>query len=119
MNTILMNSNKKSTGIAALVAKNEDAILADWNREMAGSIRRSDLIKDSDLRAECAQFLRLLKDGLETGNVNFQSPTWDKTREMLSDLSRTRAAQGFTPTETASFIFSSPVRATVNGSCSQ
>ena len=106
MNTILMNSNRKSTGIAALVAKNEDAILADWNREMAGSIRRSDLIKESDLRAECAQFLRLLKDGFETGNVNFQSPAWEKVREMLSDLSRTRATQGFTPTETASFIFS-------------
>ena len=38
MNTILMNSNRKSTRIAALVAKNGDAILADWNREMAGSI---------------------------------------------------------------------------------
>ncbi len=106
MNTILMNSNKKSAGIAAVVAKNEETILAEWIREMSGSVRRTDLIKESDLRAQCAQFLQLMKDGLETGNVNFQSSVWEKTREMLGDLSRSRAALGFMPSETASFVFS-------------
>lgn len=105
MNTILMN-NKKSAGIAAVVAKNEETILAEWMREMTGSVRRIDLIKDSELRAQCAQFLQFMKDGLETGNVNFQSSIWEKTREMLADLSRGRAALGFTPSETASFVFS-------------
>ncbi|HEY1802530.1 MAG TPA: STAS domain-containing protein [Terriglobales bacterium] len=106
MNPTLLNSNKKNAGVAAVVAKNEETILTDWIREMSGSVRRSDLLKESDLRAQCSQFLRLMKDGLESGNLNFQSGVWDKTREMLGDLSRSRAAQGFTPSETASFVFS-------------
>ena len=106
MTTTLLDSNQKSAGVAALVMKNEEAILAEWLREMSGSVRRSDLIKDSDLRAQGTQFLRLLKDGLETGNLSFQSSVWEKMREMLTELSRNRAALGFTPSETASFIFS-------------
>lgn len=106
MNTTLVDSNQKSAGVAALVTKNEEAVLAEWLREMSGSVRRGDLIKDSDLRAQGTQFLRLLKDGLETGNINFQSSVWEKMREMLGELSRNRAALGFTPSETASFIFS-------------
>jgi rsbT co-antagonist protein RsbR len=107
MNTTLLDSDQKSAGVAALVTKNEEGILAEWLREMSGSVRRSDLLKESDLRAQGTQFLRLLRDGLETGNINFQgSPVWEKMREMLGDVSRSRAAQGFTPTETASFVFS-------------
>ena len=96
----------KSKGIASVVEKNEETILVEWIKEMTGSVRRSDLLKEADLRKECAQFLRLMTVGLEQGGTNFQSPAWDKVREMLSDLSRSRALQGFTPTETASFIFS-------------
>ena len=96
----------KSKGIASIVEKNEEAILAEWLKEMTGSIRRSDLLKEADLRKECAQFLRLMASGLEQGGTNFQSPAWDKSREMLGDLSRSRALQGFTPSETAAFVFS-------------
>jgi rsbT co-antagonist protein RsbR len=102
----LVDSNPKTAAVAALVTKNEGTILEEWLREMAGSVRRSDLMKESELRAQAMQFLRLMKDGLEMGNVNFQSSTWEKTREMLGDVSRSRAAQGFTPSETASFVFS-------------
>jgi rsbT co-antagonist protein RsbR len=106
MNTTLVDSNPKTAAVAALVTKNEGTILEEWLREMSGSVRRSDLMKESELRAQAMQFLRLMKDGLEMGNVNFQSSAWEKTREMLADVSRTRATQGFTPSETALFVFS-------------
>jgi rsbT co-antagonist protein RsbR len=108
MTTIPMSNaaSQKARGIASIVARHEDAILAEWIKEMTGSVRRSDLIKESELRSQCTQFLRLLREGLETGNLNFQSSAWDKVREMLSDVSRSRALQGFMPSETASFIFS-------------
>ncbi len=73
---------------------------------MTGAVRRSDLIKESELRAQCSQFLQLIRQGLETGNLNFQSSAWDRVRGMLGDISRSRAIQGFTPSETASFVFS-------------
>ena len=37
---------------------------------------------------------------------NINSPAWDETREFLSGISRSRAHQGFSPAETATFIFS-------------
>ncbi len=88
------------------MAGHEDSILADWLREMKDSVRRGDLIKESELRAECSQFLQLTKEALDTGGFNFQGPAWDKTRQMLADISRNRAKQGFTPMETALFVFS-------------
>ncbi|HTC48286.1 MAG TPA: STAS domain-containing protein [Candidatus Aquilonibacter sp.] len=96
----------KAKGVATLIARHEEAILAEWIREMTGTVRRSDLIKESELRAQCAQFIRLLQEGLESGDISFQSANWDKTREMLAEVSRLRALQGFTPAETAAFVFS-------------
>jgi rsbT co-antagonist protein RsbR len=107
MTTIPMSaSDHKAKGLASVVTRYEEAILSEWMREMTGAVRRSDLIKESDLRAQCSQFLRLLREGLDTGNLSFQSSAWEKMREMLADVSRSRALQGFTPSETASFVFS-------------
>jgi len=105
MNTISMTT-KKSMGLADIMAAKEDVILAEWMREMKDSVRRSDLIKDSDLRTECATFLQLVREALETVGLDFQSPAWDKVRQMLGDISRNRAKLGFAPSETASFVFS-------------
>jgi rsbT co-antagonist protein RsbR len=90
----------------SILASDEDVILAEWMKEMSGSVRRGDLMKESDLRAQCSQFLRLFKDAVATGGMNFQSSAWDGVREMLSDISRSRAQLGFSPVETASFVFS-------------
>jgi rsbT co-antagonist protein RsbR len=105
MNTISLTT-KKANGLAELMASNQEAILAEWLSEMKDSVRRGDLIKESELRGECSQFLQLMKEALDAGGVNFQNPAWDKARQMLADISRNRAKQGFTPVETASFIFS-------------
>jgi rsbT co-antagonist protein RsbR len=100
-------SAKESSGIGSIIARHEDEILAAWMREMSGSTRRADLIKDADLRSQCTQFLRLVKQATDSGgDDNFKSPAWDAVREMLGDVSRSRAQQGFTPSETASFVFS-------------
>jgi rsbT co-antagonist protein RsbR len=104
MNTISMT--KKSTSLADLITGKEDFILAEWVREMSDTVRRGDLIKESELRAECANLLLLMKEALQTGSSNFQNPAWDKVRDVLGDISRARAKQGFTPSETASFVFS-------------
>lgn len=96
----------KTSGLAAIVARNEEEILSEWIREMTGSVRRSDLMKESELRAQCSQFLHLMSAALASGGANFQSVAWDKAREMLSDISQSRAQQGFTPSETASFVLS-------------
>jgi rsbT co-antagonist protein RsbR len=43
---------------------------------------------------------------LEQAGTNFTASAWDGTRELLGEVSRSRAQQGFTPSETATFVFS-------------
>jgi rsbT co-antagonist protein RsbR len=96
----------KAAGLAEVLAKHESSILEGWLKEMSGSTRRSDLIKESELRAECLRFLKLLRQGTQSGSLDIQNPSWQPVRDQLTELSRTRAEQGFTPTETATFVLS-------------
>ena len=98
--------DQKASALSTVLTRNQDDIVSEWLQEMTGSTRRSDLMKDSELRSQCAQFLRLTKQALDSAGTNFQAAAWDKVREMLRDVSRSRAQQGFTPTETATFVFS-------------
>jgi|SRR5215472_9636328 len=104
MSRTLQNSD--AARLAELITNQEAAILEDWIKEMSGATRRADLIKDADLRTQCMQFLRLLRQGAESGNLDIESAAWKPIRDLLGDISRSRAQQGFTPSETAIFVFS-------------
>lgn len=96
----------RETSLVAIVDRSEDAIVAEWMKEMTAAVRRGDLLKESELQADCVKFLRLMKEALNSGGATFKDSAWHEIREMLADLSRSRAIQGFTPSETASFVFS-------------
>ncbi|HXU48854.1 MAG TPA: STAS domain-containing protein [Candidatus Binatia bacterium] len=98
--------NAKSSDLASILSRKEETILAEWMREMSGTVRRSDLLRENELQSQCTQFLRLMRAALESGGTNFQASAWEPVREMLGNISRSRALQGFSPTETASFVFS-------------
>ena len=98
----LQNSN----GLVEVLAKHEVGILDEWIKQMSGATRRADLMKDSDLRAQCSRFLKFLKQGIESGSTDLQSTGWQPLRDQLAEVSRSRAQQGFTPTETATFVLS-------------
>jgi rsbT co-antagonist protein RsbR len=104
---VTMPSRRGSTTIADVIEKNETHILQEWMQEMAGSTRRSDLMKESELRSQCASFLSLLRDAARSdGSGDIQSAPWGPIRDLLGDLSRSRALQGFSPSETATFVLS-------------
>jgi rsbT co-antagonist protein RsbR len=92
--------------LSAIVAANLDTLGADWIREMSDATRRDDLVKASELKEQCNQFLRSFSDALKAGGENVKSAAWDPTRQLLAELSATRAKQGFSPSETATFVFS-------------
>jgi rsbT co-antagonist protein RsbR len=96
----------KGTALATILSQKESEILSEWIKSMSGSTRRADLLKDSDLRVQCSQFLSMMKKALEQDGTSFQGPAWNGVREMLSDISQSRAQQGFSPSETAMFVFS-------------
>jgi len=93
---------------AKVLAEDKDAFLEHWLREQKAVISaRPDLMIDSELRRESAEFLDLLLAAADEGAAaDISAEPWAPSREYLAGISRSRAAQGFTPTETATFVFS-------------
>jgi rsbT co-antagonist protein RsbR len=88
-----------------LIRKHEHDLQAAWLQQMSASVRRSDLIKDSELETQTHQFLAALVEGLRSGSLaDIETPAWEGVRELMRSISTSRALQGFTPTETATFI---------------
>jgi len=102
-----MGKNSKSI-IPEVLKKFEKELLTDWVKAQFNAITvRRDLIKESELRQQSADFLALLREAAQSGNLNdITAPEWASTREMLGGISRSRAVQGFTPSETAIFVLS-------------
>jgi rsbT co-antagonist protein RsbR len=98
--------NQKASSLASLISEHKDQILREWIGEMSEGAKRSDLMKDGELRSQCARFLDLLTQGTSGAGTNLQSGAFDPIREMLAEISRSRAQQGFTPKEIATFVFS-------------
>ncbi len=73
-------------------------------RRLAGQRGR---IADSELQEQSREFLSLLRQASSAeGLANQDGPAWQKVTAMLVGLSQSRARQGFTPSQTASFVFS-------------
>ncbi|MDZ8109962.1 MAG: STAS domain-containing protein [Nostoc sp. DedQUE12a] len=85
----------------------EADMLSEWTQELASVNIRRGLIKEAELKEECREFLSLFRIAVGQGNLtNIQGTTWQDMREMLTSISRSRSQRGFTPSETATFIFS-------------
>ena len=94
--------------IPNILQDHEEELLEDWIQEqLASNTRRPDLISDFELRQQSAEFLRAFRQASQGSNLNdIRNPQWDHVREILTELSRSRAQQGFTASETATFVFS-------------
>jgi rsbT co-antagonist protein RsbR len=91
-----------------IITKSQKELLAEWLQiQVTADTNRTDLMKESELREQCREFLALLQDCARNGNVeNVDSTAWTPLREFLAAVSRSRAIQGFSPEETATFVFS-------------
>ncbi|WP_088892042.1 STAS domain-containing protein [Leptolyngbya ohadii] len=99
---------KSKNRIAELIEKYEAELLTDWQQDIERlGIQRNDLMRQAELREQCAEFLRLLRGAVQHGNLtDIQAPEWGSLRQMLSDVCRSRVQQGFSPTEIATFVLS-------------
>lgn len=93
--------------LADILQKNESDLLSDWMNEQLAAVRRRDLMNDADLQAQSAELLRSIVQAAKSGNVTELSRNeWTAVRDRLTDISASRAKQGFSPSETAMFVFS-------------
>lgn len=91
-----------------ILREHESEILGQWLRLLTQSVRTGrGRITERELQDQCRDFLVELRDAIDGGDVDdIRAGSFDRLREMLGHISRSRAAQGFTPSETATFVFS-------------
>jgi len=95
-----------NTGLASILRRHETRLLADWMSELTKG-GRSGAIDKAELEEQARTFVRLLTEAAQTDALeDVGRSAGGPLREMLATLSASRARQGFTPTETATFVFS-------------
>jgi rsbT co-antagonist protein RsbR len=95
-----------NASLARILAQHEQALLDDWVRlQLAATTRRADILGERDLRDQSRRFLSALQKALDSGD-DIRAAGWDATRDVLEEIARERARQGFSPAETATFVFS-------------
>jgi rsbT co-antagonist protein RsbR len=97
---------KSASRIPEIIEHHESDILNEWLRYQQSAIRsKTGVIGEGALREDSSRFLGLFSQAVRKG-IDVDAAHWDETRQMLGDLSRARAMLGFSPSETATFIFS-------------
>ncbi len=97
-------SNSRLPGI---LRQHEAQILDQWMQEQTQAEQRGAAIKQNELRDQSVEFLRLLTQAAQSGEIaDTQTPPWRPVRDFLAGVSQSRVRQGFTPTQTAQFVFS-------------
>ena len=95
----------RQSRLAAIVRQHESHILANWIDLLAK--RGSRTLDRAEAERHARGFIRLLAEAMEADpSGKIDGPAWAKVRDMLADLSASRARQGSTPSETATFVFS-------------
>jgi len=95
------------SNLGEIISRNEEAIRADWMKHMTSSVQRADLISKVELEEQSKDLLKAIVRGVSSGQAEDPSgPAWSSARELLQDISASRARQGFSPGETATFVLS-------------
>ncbi|MEH2137876.1 STAS domain-containing protein [Nostoc sp.] len=107
MKTIALILTMSESKIPEILETFEAELLSEWTQELANVNIRKGLIKEGELKEECREFLSLFRIAVGHGKLtNVQAGTWQEMREILTSISRSRSQKGFTPSETATFVFS-------------
>src|SRR5208282_2328284 len=101
-------SQTAESALPTLIDTNYQQLLDDWlARQKREGALRSGQIKEGELADQSRRFLSELGKSTVAGRLDdIAGPEWSGTRDVLEELARSRAAQGFTPSETANFVFS-------------
>lgn len=94
-------------GLAAILRQHEERILQDWSGALHETGRAHGAMSGDDLRMQAKGFLSAFSVAVRHSvDPGLTGAAWDDVRQILSHLSRDRALAGFSPAETATFVFS-------------
>ena len=98
----------RTSVLSGIIADRFEEVLQRWLQlQISENTFRPELINEAQLREQSRTFLGLFRAAVEDGApLDINAPQWGDVREFLAELSRSRARQGFSPSETATFVFS-------------
>jgi len=92
--------------VADTIQKNSAGLVSDWLAELKALAGGADhRISEGELKDQGTEFIDLLAAAASTGS-DITTESWRPVREFLERTSRSRALQGFSSSETATFVFS-------------
>lgn len=92
--------------LAELLKQNEESILEKWMTAQRKAGIRLDLIDERTVQENSRELLKAVTMILAQGSNDIDAPGWKPLKSQLERLSVTQARQGFSPTETATFVLS-------------
>jgi rsbT co-antagonist protein RsbR len=91
--------------ILSLIDRHFEPLLAEWLASQRRDVGPGDARQAAETAELARRFLEQLRRCVATQSADIEAAQWQPVRELLEDLSRNRAVQGFSPTETAVFVF--------------
>jgi rsbT co-antagonist protein RsbR len=99
-------SGSKTTLTQALTDKGAE-ITKQWIELQSQTSRRMSAAEKQAAARKSQEFIEALKSACKGGNLeSIDGSVWEPVREILTELSENRAKEGYSPAETASFVFS-------------
>lgn len=92
--------------LAEIFKQNESAILEQWIEIQRQAGIRSDLIDDRTMVDNSRDLLKAFIRAVTESGDDLNQSGWAPVKSLLERLSQAQSRQGFTPTETATFILS-------------
>jgi rsbT co-antagonist protein RsbR len=102
-----MSTQDYATRISQIIQDHQSEIGAQWVAQLEALMVRSSGSAREQLRSHCQQFLAAFATATRSGELqNIEHRSWDEVRDLLAEISSSRAKSGSTPSETATFVFS-------------
>ncbi|MTW18821.1 STAS domain-containing protein [Rhodoplanes serenus] len=93
--------------IVKILSEQASSLLPKWTALLKqNGILATGRIKETELATQCRTVLDLLATAIAAAGLDVAAAPYQPLRDLLADISRSRAIQGFSPSETASFVFS-------------
>jgi rsbT co-antagonist protein RsbR len=95
--------------VIEVLQSSQGQLLADWIKALraATTPRAAAMISEQELQAQCQEFISLVSAAAAAGSFeDLAGEPWRPVKEFLAGMSRSRSRQGFSPSETAMFVFS-------------
>jgi rsbT co-antagonist protein RsbR len=100
----LATSNSK---LPEVFEKREQEITDQWVEQQQATGRKLTAAEREEANRQSREFIRSLKGALrQNSGAGISGPEWASVRDFLVDLSGRRAKDGYSPRETAAFVFS-------------